>query len=80
MWEEHHLGGVASMGSPASLSFGPQASTVTSVLNCGASAGGHPAEEMQKLAEYLRALQEERGKIEAFKRELPLCMQLIDEG
>jgi hypothetical protein len=50
------------------------------VLNCGASAGGHPAEEMQKLAEYLRALQEERGKIEAFKRELPLCMQLIDEG
>ena len=56
-------------------------STITSAIeNCGASAEGHASDEVQKLAEYLRALQEERGKIEAFKRELPLCMQLIEEG
>lgn len=72
------------MGSPASLAFGPQVSTVTSsvgtALNCGASAEGQPSDVTQKLAEYMGSLQEERGKIEAFKRELPLCMQLLDEG
>ncbi|KAG0598925.1 hypothetical protein M758_12G112500 [Ceratodon purpureus] len=72
------------MGSPANLSLGPQVSTVTSAietaLNSGVSAEGHQADQLQKLTEYLHALQEEKGKIEAFKRELPLCMQLIDEA
>lgn len=31
----------------------------------------------QKLEEYLHRLEEERHKIDAFKRELPLCMQLL---
>lgn len=75
------------MGSPANLALGPQVSTVTSAiettLNCAASsaaAAEHRADESQKLAVYLRHLEEERGKIEAFKRELPLCMQLLDAG
>jgi len=79
------------MGSPANLTLGPQVSTVTSAiettLNCAASSSaaaaaeaGHRVEEAQNLAVYLRQLQEERGKIEAFKRELPLCMQLLDAG
>eukprot|EP00850_Spirogloea_muscicola_P011920 SM000076S21741 [mRNA] locus=s76:74:2933:+ [translate_table: standard] len=33
-----------------------------------------------QLEEHLRALQDERRKIEAFKRELPLCMGLLDEA
>lgn len=73
------------MGSPANLTLGPQVSTITSAvettLNCAASPvaeAGQRADEIQKLAEYLRNLQEERGKIEAFKRELPLCMQLLN--
>eukprot|EP00850_Spirogloea_muscicola_P023671 SM000376S13703 [mRNA] locus=s376:31968:34778:- [translate_table: standard] len=33
-----------------------------------------------QLEEHLRALQDEQRKIEAFKRELPLCMGLLDEG
>lgn len=32
----------------------------------------------QKLREFLARLEEERLKIDAFKRELPLCMQLLN--
>lgn len=32
-----------------------------------------------KLEEYVRSLEEERRKIEAFKRELPLCMILLTD-
>ncbi|XP_020259971.1 myb family transcription factor EFM-like [Asparagus officinalis] len=34
----------------------------------------------QKLEDFLARLEEERLKIEAFKRELPLCMQLLNNG
>ncbi|KAK4491695.1 hypothetical protein RD792_002461 [Penstemon davidsonii] len=34
-------------------------------------------QQTQKLEEFLALLEEERIKIEAFKRELPLCMQLL---
>lgn len=34
----------------------------------------------RKAEEYLRALEDERRKIEGFKRELPLCIQLLDDG
>jgi hypothetical protein len=34
----------------------------------------------QKLREFLARLEEERLKIDAFKRELPLCMQLLNHG
>lgn len=35
---------------------------------------------MAKLKEYVRMLEEERKKTEAFKRELPLCILLLTEG
>ena len=34
----------------------------------------------QKLREFLARLEEERLKIDAFKRELPLCMHLLNHG
>lgn len=33
-----------------------------------------------KLEEYLRGLEEERRKIEGFRRELPLCMLILSDG
>lgn len=58
------------MGSPGTLTLG---STVT-----GGTSSIFEDDASQKLATYLRNLQGERGKIEAFKRELPLCMELLD--
>lgn len=60
------------MGSPGTLTLG---STVT-----GGASSIIEDDASQKLATYLRNLQGERGKIEAFKRELPLCMELLDAG
>jgi len=37
-------------------------------------------DEMQKLQEHLKALEEERLKVEAFKRELPFCMELLNDA
>ncbi|KAJ7516654.1 hypothetical protein O6H91_22G066300 [Diphasiastrum complanatum] len=37
-------------------------------------------EHMQKLEGFLKSLEEERAKIEAFKRELPFCMQLLNDA
>lgn len=34
----------------------------------------------QKLEDLLSRLEQERLKIDAFKRELPLCMQLLNNG
>jgi hypothetical protein len=34
----------------------------------------------QRLQEFLSRLDDERLKIDAFKRELPLCMQLRNQG
>lgn len=39
---------------------------------------GH--DQTQKLEEFLSRLEEEKLKIDAFKRELPLCMQLLTNG
>lgn len=39
-----------------------------------------PSDQTQKLEEFLARLEEERLKIDAFKRELPLCMQLLTNG
>ncbi|KAF3441964.1 hypothetical protein FNV43_RR15880 [Rhamnella rubrinervis] len=41
------------------------------------SFGDQPTDHTQKLEETLSRLEEERLKIDAFKRELPLCMQLL---
>lgn len=37
-------------------------------------------DQSQKLEDFLARLEEERLKIEVFKRELPLCMQLLTDG
>ncbi|KAE8729709.1 U1 small nuclear ribonucleoprotein 70 kDa-like [Hibiscus syriacus] len=37
----------------------------------------HNVDQTQKLEDFLSRLEEERLKIDAFKRELPLCMQLL---
>ncbi|KAL3687667.1 hypothetical protein R1sor_013976 [Riccia sorocarpa] len=56
------------MGSPADLTLGCRAQ----------SSNGEQAVRVCKLDDYLKALEDERRKIEAFKRELPHCMQLLD--
>ena len=37
-------------------------------------------DKVQKLEEHLKALEEEHLKIEAFKRELPFCMEFLNDG
>lgn len=41
---------------------------------------GDQTNQTQKLEEFLTRLEEERLKIDAFKRELPLCMQLLNNA
>lgn len=41
---------------------------------------GHVSERMLKLDDYVNRLEDEMRKIEAFKRELPLCMLLLSDG
>ncbi|CAM6051287.1 unnamed protein product [Sphagnum compactum] len=82
------------MGSPADLTLGTSqapstnattntaaATTTTTVLSKSSPSSfvGDRLQRMRKLEEYLQSLEDERRKIEAFKRELPLCMQLLDE-
>lgn len=38
------------------------------------------AEKISKLDDYVNRLEEEMKKIDAFKRELPLCMLLLNDG
>ena len=38
------------------------------------------SEKLSKLEDYLKRFEEERGKIDAFKRELPLCTSLVNNG
>jgi hypothetical protein len=81
------------MGSPADLTLGTSqapstnattntATTTTTVLSKSSPSSfvGDRLQRMRKLEEYLQSLEDERRKIEAFKRELPLCMQLLDES
>lgn len=41
---------------------------------------GEKIDQTQNLEEFVARLEEERVKIDAFKRELPLCMQLLTNG
>jgi hypothetical protein len=41
---------------------------------------GDYLESLRKAEEYLRTLEEERRKVEGFKRELPLSIQLLEDG
>lgn len=41
---------------------------------------GDYSKRLLKIEDFLKCLEEERKKIEAFKRELPLCMLLMNDG
>ncbi|KAF8393288.1 hypothetical protein HHK36_021529 [Tetracentron sinense] len=61
------------MASPSELSLDCKPHSYSLLLK---SFGDQP-DQTQKLKEFLAGLEEERLKIDAFKRELPLCMQLL---
>ncbi|XP_054792187.1 myb family transcription factor EFM-like [Prosopis cineraria] len=61
------------MGSPSELSLDCKPHSYSWLLK----SFGDQADHTYKLEEFLSRLQEERLKIDAFKRELPLCMQLL---
>ncbi|KAH7278508.1 hypothetical protein KP509_38G044700 [Ceratopteris richardii] len=63
------------MASSAELTLGAPYHGMTSNMTLG---GSH-VERALKLEYYLKALEDERKKIEAFKRELPFCMQLLSD-
>ncbi|XWS26924.1 hypothetical protein CRYUN_Cryun26dG0072000 [Craigia yunnanensis] len=62
------------MASPSELTLDCKPHSYSMLLK---SFGDHQIDQTQKLEEVLSCLEEERLKIEAFKRELPLCMQLL---
>lgn len=41
---------------------------------------GNVSEKLSKLDSFLKGLEDELRKIDAFKRELPLCMLLLNDG
>lgn len=41
---------------------------------------GDASERVCKIDDYVRRLEDEMRKIDAFKRELPLCMLLVNDG
>ncbi|XP_012078696.1 myb family transcription factor EFM isoform X2 [Jatropha curcas] len=62
------------MASPSELSLDCKPHSYSMLLK---SFGEQNYDQTQKLEEFLSRLEEERLKIDAFKRELPLCMQLL---
>lgn len=64
------------MASPSELSLECKPQSYSTLLK----ACGDQADQTQKLEEFLARLEDERLKIDAFKRELPLCMQLLSNG
>lgn len=64
-----------------SLDLGPSyvPKTITDFLS-GISTIGDVPDRVVKLDEFLKRLEEEMRKIDAFKRELPLCMILLGDG
>lgn len=65
------------MTSPSELSFDCKPHIYSMLQK---SFGEQTTEQTQNLEEFLARLEEERLKIDAFKRELPLCMQLLTNG
>ncbi|KAL5771320.1 hypothetical protein ACOSP7_015474 [Xanthoceras sorbifolium] len=61
------------MASPSELSLDCKPHSYSMLLK----SVGEQADQTQKLEEVLARLEDERLKIDAFKRELPLCMQLL---
>ncbi|XP_043699611.1 myb family transcription factor EFM-like isoform X3 [Telopea speciosissima] len=66
------------MGSPADLSLDCKPHSCYSMVV--KSSFGDQTDQTQKLEDFLACLEEERLKIDAFKRELPLCMQLLTDA
>jgi len=66
------------MGSPVDLTLGRCSSDSKAVHN---SNNEHHNDHQREVAqEKLRTLKDERRKVEGFKRELPMCIQLLDDG
>lgn len=53
--------------------------TITDFLN-ELSTICNVSEKSSKLNDYIKSLEDEMRKIDAFKRELPLCMLLLKDG
>lgn len=64
------------MASPSELSLDCKPHSYSLLLK----SFGDQADHTYKLEDFLSRLEEERLKIDAFKRELPLCMQLLTNG
>jgi hypothetical protein len=64
------------MASPSELSLDCKPHSYSMLLK----SFGDQTDQTQKLEDFLTRLEEERLKIDAFKRELPLCMQLLTSG
>ena len=67
---------VTKMASPSELSLDCKPHSYSTLLK----SFGDQNDQTQKLEDFLSRLEEERLKIDAFKRELPLCMQLLSNG
>lgn len=65
------------MGSPV-LEYRPSATPSCAFKSVPVS--DDQVERTHRLEDYLKALEDERKKIEAFKRELPFCMQLLHDA
>lgn len=65
------------MASPTGLTLDCKPHSYSMLLK---SFGDQQIDQTQKLEDFLGRLEEERLKIDAFKRELPLCMQLLTNG
>eukprot|EP00252_Welwitschia_mirabilis_P028051 TRINITY_DN9940_c0_g1_i3.p1 TRINITY_DN9940_c0_g1~~TRINITY_DN9940_c0_g1_i3.p1 ORF type:complete len:502 (+),score=124.27 TRINITY_DN9940_c0_g1_i3:236-1741(+) len=69
------------MGSPAELALNSRSFVASSSSMFKAiSLVGDQLERMSKQEDYIKVLEEERKKIEGFKRELPFCMQLLTDA
>eukprot|EP00253_Pinus_taeda_P014224 PITA_14224 len=69
------------MGSPSELTLGCRlsATSYSSVLKA-INLASDQFERTRRLDEYLKGLEDERRKIEAFKRALPYCMHLLNDA
>ncbi|KAA8545903.1 hypothetical protein F0562_020646 [Nyssa sinensis] len=72
---------MGSIPPPLSLDFNPTyiPKTISEFL-CDLSAISNVSERLLKLDDFVKRLEEEMKKIDAFKRELPLCMLLINDA
>lgn len=75
------------MGSPVDLTLGCNTEGHGRINNGatldyknGFSAYPSEAGNLESFEEQLRALKDERRKVEGFKRELPLCIELLEDG